>query len=100
MTRAFEVSEMAVSPSYLVRREVGADTGKLIAKHAAMVNIWRRHFATCLPLLEKAFSACVEVGDFVFVGYLTFNVVWLVLESGASLETVAAAALRWAALAR
>ena len=100
MARALEVSEMGVSPDYLARRDLGADAGKLIAKHAAMVNIWCRHFATSLPLLEKAFSACVEVGDFVFVGYLTFNVVWLVFESGATLETVAAAALRWGALAR
>jgi len=100
MTRALEVSEMAVGPDYLARREPSADAGKLIAKHAAMVSIWCRHFTTSLPLLEKALAACVEVGDFVFVGYMTFNVVWLVFESGAMLETVAAAALRWTALAR
>jgi PAS domain S-box-containing protein len=100
MTRALEVSSMAINPGYLARRDLGSDGGKLIAKHAAMVNIWCRPFATSLPLLEKAFSACVEVGDFVFVGYLTFNVVWLVFESGAPLATVAADASRWAALAR
>jgi PAS domain S-box-containing protein len=100
MTRALEVSEMAMGPDYLACPQPSTDTGKLIAKHAAMVNIWCRHFATSLPLLEKAFSACVEVGDFVFVGYMTFNVLWLVFESGATLETVATTALRWAALAR
>lgn len=100
MTRALEVSEMAVGPDYLARRAPSADAGKLIAKHAAMITIWCRHYATSLPLLETAFSACVEVGDFLFAGYLTFNVVWLVFESGATLETVAAAALRWAAIAR
>ena len=100
MTRALEISEKAIGPDYLSRVDLAADAGKLIAKHAAMVNIWCRPFATSLPLLEKAFTACVEVGDFVFVGYMTFNVVWLVFESGATLDTVAAAALKWAALAR
>lgn len=100
MTRALQVSEMGVGPDYLARRDPSADAGKLIAKHAAMLTIWCRHFATSLPLLETAFSACVEVGDFLFVGYMTFNVVWLVFESGATLEAVAAAALKWAAIAR
>jgi PAS domain S-box-containing protein len=100
MTRALEVSEMSVGRDHLVRPDPSADAGKVIAKHAAMINIWCRHFATSLPLLEKAFSACVEVGDFLFVGYMTFNAVWLVFESGAMLETVAAAAQRWAAIAR
>jgi len=100
MTRALQVSEMAIGPEYLACRNLDVDTGKLIAKHAAMVNVWCRPFAASLPLLEIALSACVEVGDFVFVGYLTFNVVWMVFESGAPLDTVAAAARRWDALAR
>ncbi|HVY26655.1 MAG TPA: AAA family ATPase [Polyangiaceae bacterium] len=100
MTRALEVSEMAVGPDYLARRNPSADAGKLIAKHAAMVNIWCRHFATSLPLLEKAYAACVEVGDFLFIGYMTFNVLWLEFESGMTLEAVAAAAQKWAAIAK
>jgi PAS domain S-box-containing protein len=100
MTRALAVSELAVTREYLARRDPSADAGKLIAKHAAMLTIWVRHFAASLPLLETAFSACVEVGDFLFIGYLTFNVVWLVFESGATLETVTAATLRWTGIAR
>jgi PAS domain S-box-containing protein len=99
MTWALQVSEIAIGSEPLAVRDLGAEAGRLIAKHAAMVNIWCRHFQTSL-LLETALRACLEVGDFVFTGYMTFNVVWLVFESGATLESVAAAARRWTAIAR
>jgi PAS domain S-box-containing protein len=100
MTWALQVSEIGIGSEPLAVRELGTEAGRLIAKHAAMVNIWCRHFQTSLPLLDLALDACLEVGDFVFAGYMTFNVVWLVFESGATLESVAAAARRWAGIAR
>jgi PAS domain S-box-containing protein len=100
MTWALQVSEIAFGAEPLTVRNLGTEAGRLIAKHAAMVNIWCRHFQTSLPLLDAALRACLEVGDLVFAGYMTFNVVWLVFESGATLESVAAAARRWTAIAR
>jgi PAS domain S-box-containing protein len=88
---ALAFSEMAL------RLEERRDThgrleGKLLFHHAAMVNHWCRHFATSLSMLEKAFPACLAVGELVYAGYMTYNRVWLLMECGASLERVRAAA--------
>jgi PAS domain S-box-containing protein len=66
--------------------------GKLLFHHAAMVNHWCRHFATSLRQLDEAFPACLSVGELVYAGYMTYNRVWLLVECGASLDRVSAAA--------
>jgi len=73
--------------------------GKLLFHHAAMVNCWSRHFSTSLAGMETAFPACLEVGDLVYAGYLTFNATFCLFETGASLERVAQAAGKYAAFA-
>jgi predicted ATPase len=74
--------------------------GKLLFHHAAVVNIWCRHFATNLPLLEQAFLACLDAGDLVCAGFLTYNAVWLRLENGDPLDCIIQVARRYAAFAR
>src|SRR5262249_17775397 len=38
------------------------------------------------------FPACLQVGELVYAGYMTYNRVWLLVENGASLDRVGAAA--------
>lgn len=87
---AFAFSEMALRLNE--RRETRTRlAGKLLFHHAAMVHHWCRPFASSLRLMDEAFPACIEVGELVYAGYLTYNRVWALLESGASLARVSAA---------
>jgi PAS domain S-box-containing protein len=74
--------------------------GTLLHLHADHVNFWRRHFATGLPILEQAFSACLEVGDLVYAGFLAFETVWQLVERGDALDNVLSSASRYATFAR
>ncbi|RZL87009.1 MAG: PAS domain S-box protein [Variovorax sp.] len=71
--------------------------GTLLHLHGDHVNHWRRHFATSLPILEQAFAACLEVGNLVYAGFLTFQTVWQLIENGEALEDVLSASTRFAA---
>ncbi len=62
--------------------------GKLLFHHSALINIWGSRLAENLPLLDKAFQASLDAGDFVNAGYLTYNAIWLHFENGAPLEKV------------
>jgi PAS domain S-box-containing protein len=96
---AIQFSEMAMN---LNERFPGAIAlrGKLLFHHGAVVNIWCQHFTKNLPLLEKAFLACLNAGDLVCAGFLTYNAVWLRLENGDSLDNVLEAARQYSAFAR
>ncbi len=73
--------------------------GRLLFHHAALVSVWSMRFATILPLMEQGLCpACFDIGDFIFAGYSSFNLVWLVLESGGSLEHIIEASRKYASL--
>src|SRR5260370_36094399 len=36
--------------------------GTLLHLHCDQVNFWRSHFCTGLPILEQAFSTCLDTG--------------------------------------
>jgi PAS domain S-box-containing protein len=74
--------------------------GALLHLHGDHVNFWRRHFVTGLPILEQAFSACLEVGDLVYAGFLAFETVWHLVEKGDELADVLASSNRYAAFAQ
>ncbi|GJH03365.1 ATP-binding sensor histidine kinase [Paraburkholderia terrae] len=74
--------------------------GTLLHLHGDHVNFWRHHFATGMPILERAFVACLEVGDFVYGGFLAFETVWQVIEKGDVLDEVQALSAKYAAFAR
>ncbi|MEJ2592079.1 MAG: AAA family ATPase [Candidatus Thiodiazotropha sp.] len=73
--------------------------GKLLFHHGAVINVWGRPIAENLPLLEQAFQASLDSGDFANAGYLTYNAIWLHLENGDPLEQVAEIARRYSAFA-
>ncbi|WP_437574587.1 AAA family ATPase [Sorangium sp. So ce887] len=97
---AFQFSEMALRLNEKFKSVTAMLKGRLLFHHAGVISIWYRHYATSLPLLDKAFSDCLEVGDFVFAGYLTYNMVWIVLENGDPLDHVIDVARKYAAFAR
>ncbi len=74
--------------------------GNVLFQHGGFIAVWRKHFATCLPLLEEAFRAFLDFGDFVHGGYVTFNAIWLHLENGDQLDDVIETARRYVAFAR
>jgi PAS domain S-box-containing protein len=73
--------------------------GTLLHLHGDHVNFWRRHFATGVPILEQAFTSCLEVGDLVYAGFLAFETVWQLIEKGDTLDDVLASSNRFAAFA-
>jgi predicted ATPase/signal transduction histidine kinase len=74
--------------------------GTLLHLHANHVNFWRHPMASGMPILERAFTACLEVGDFVYGGFLAFETVWQLIEMGNVLEDVQTRSAKYAAFAR
>jgi predicted ATPase/signal transduction histidine kinase len=62
--------------------------GKVLLLHAINGIIWCEHLARSLPVLEQAFRACLDAGDLVFAGYVTYHAIWLRWENGDPLERV------------
>jgi PAS domain S-box-containing protein len=95
---AFQFSEMSLrlNEKFNNRRL----RGTLLHLHGDHINFWRRHIATGLPILEQAFTACLEVGDLVYAGFLAFETVWQVIEKGDALEDVLALSAKYAAFAQ
>ncbi|MDM0001093.1 AAA family ATPase [Variovorax sp. J22P240] len=98
MVQAFEFSEMALrlNEKFSNARLRGA----LLHLHGDHVNFWRRPFATGAPILERGLRACLEVGDLVYAGHLSFLMVWQAIERGDPLEEVGTLAARNAKFAR
>jgi len=85
---AFEFSEMSLMLNDKFNN--APLRGTLLHLHGDHVNFWRRHFSTCIPILERAFVACLEVGDLVYAGYLAFETIWQLIEKGDALTDVLA----------
>ncbi|MEO5727580.1 MAG: hypothetical protein ABI134_27805, partial [Byssovorax sp.] len=74
--------------------------GALLHLHGDHVNFWSRHIRTGFPILERAFQACLEVGDLVYAVAVAFQTVWQAVERGDSLEEVRRLSQRYAAFTR
>ena len=72
--------------------------GRLLYNHA-VISIWRHHFRASLPLMDQAFRACLDCGDFIYGGNIARNTVRLSLENGDPLEDVVDTARRYSAFA-
>jgi len=95
---AFQFSELALR----LNEKLGNPRlrGTLLHVRGDHVHFWRHHFATGLPILEQAFAACLEAGDFVFGGFLAFETVWQLIEKGDALDDVQAQSVKYATFAR
>lgn len=56
--------------------------------HGVYFHSWRKSMQSNLPLLEHAFIACVDAGNFFWAGYCTFAIPWFHFDTGAKLEDV------------
>ncbi|WP_437998485.1 AAA family ATPase [Sorangium sp. So ce185] len=74
--------------------------GTLLHLHGDHINFWVQHIRNDLPILERAFLACLEAGDLVYASYLAFETVWQVYEKGDPLDEVHRVAERFASFAR
>jgi predicted ATPase/signal transduction histidine kinase/tRNA A-37 threonylcarbamoyl transferase component Bud32 len=74
--------------------------GTLLHLHGDHINPWRRHIATDLPILERAFRACLEVGDLVYASALAFQTVWQTVEKGDPLDEVLEVSRKYIAFAK
>ncbi len=63
--------------------------GSVLHVHGDHINFWRNHFAQDLPILERAFAACLAAGDLVYGNYVAFQSVWHAFETGKPLPEVA-----------
>ena len=92
---AFQFSEMSLELNEKFNN--ARLRGTLLHLHGDHINFWRRHIATDLPILDRAFTACLEVGDLVYAGFLAFETVWQLIEKGDALDDVVAQSARYAA---
>jgi predicted ATPase/transcriptional regulator with GAF, ATPase, and Fis domain len=49
---------------------------KIHQQFQAHVNLWRRPFATCIPLAREAYRSGLETGDFAYAGYGAATEAW------------------------
>ena len=97
ISSAIEFSEMALRLNERLNNP--RLRGRLLHVHADHHNFWRRHIATDLPILEQALRACLEVGDHVFAGYITFETLWQLIEKGDDLQGIQTLSVKYAAFA-
>ncbi len=70
--------------------------GTLLHLHGDHINFWVHHIRTDVPILERAFIACQQAGDYVYANYLAFETIWQLFEIGMPLEEVLAESERFA----
>ncbi len=91
---AFELSEMALELNE--RFDGRSRRGRLLFLFGDSINPWRRPLATDLPILEQAFSACLDVGDLVHAGMVSTATIWQLFEKGDPLDEVLKMSQRYA----
>jgi len=74
--------------------------GTLLFLHGTFLNNWQRPIGTSISILEQAFAACLEVGNYLFANFSAFFLVTHVLEKGESLDEVFAVSEKYLSFAR
>lgn len=95
---AFEFSEMSLRLNE--KFDNPRLTGTLLHLHGDHVRPWKRPFADGLPLLERAFVICPQVGDLVYAGFLAFEILWQLIECYERVDEILAASTRYADFTR
>ena len=83
---AIAISSMALTLND--RYQDAKRTPALKATHGGAVSYWGRPIATWLPLVTEAFVDAINVGDFVYAGYIASGAGWLIIEVGQPLAKV------------
>jgi PAS domain S-box-containing protein len=56
--------------------------------YGGSVNFWGKHIATGRPIMDEAFVASINVGNFVYAGYTAIVSVWHLIEEGETFDKV------------
>ncbi len=83
---AFEFSELALALSKQFHDARRAGIFEYL--HSMFIYSWSRPMRESEPLLEHAFIACVDVGNFFWAGYCAFAIAWFSFDIGAKLDEV------------
>ena len=89
---AFEYSQLAVRLNE--RLDDHKRRGMLLFSHAGFIHFWRRPFASGRPILDRGFTACLEVGNFVHAALIAVNTCLYMVEAGERLDELSAQAER------
>jgi PAS domain S-box-containing protein len=89
---AFDFSQLAVRLNE--RLDDHKRRGMLLFSHAGFIHFWRRPFASGRPILDRGFTACLEVGNFVHAALIAVNTCLYMVEAGERLEELSAQAER------
>ncbi|MEW6352502.1 MAG: AAA family ATPase, partial [Thermodesulfobacteriota bacterium] len=95
---AFELSQLALELNE--RFDGRPRRGRLLFLFGDLVNFWRRPWATGLPILDQAFSACLDVGDLLHAGFTSTATIWHMVEKGDPFDEVLRLSQKHAVLAR
>jgi predicted ATPase/signal transduction histidine kinase/DNA-binding response OmpR family regulator/HPt (histidine-containing phosphotransfer) domain-containing protein len=74
--------------------------GTLLYVQGAHINLWKRPLASGIPILERGFLSCQEVGNLVFASYNAALLLATVVETGEQLEEAGRIARRYATFAQ
>ena len=74
--------------------------GVLLYLHGGHILLWNKHLAFAQPVLQEAFAACLEVGNFAFAGYAALWLVFHSLQTGGTLAEALTASEEYLDFAR
>ncbi|HKW83791.1 MAG TPA: histidine kinase dimerization/phospho-acceptor domain-containing protein, partial [Burkholderiaceae bacterium] len=89
---AYDYSELAVQLNE--RLDDRKRRSMLLFSHAGFIHFWRRPFASGRPILDRGFTACLEVGNFVHAALIAVNTCLYMVEAGERLDELASQAER------
>jgi PAS domain S-box-containing protein len=84
--RGFEISTMALQLNE--RFDNKLLKGSLLHLHGDHIIFWKEPFPANIPILRDAFTACLNVGDLVYAGFIAFEAVWQAFERGETLSKI------------
>ena len=95
---AFSFSEMALRLNE--RFNDAKLKGRLLYIHGHFINDKKRHIATSVASLERAFVACLEAGNLIYASFCGVLMVWCSTEKGAPLDDVLEVIKKYIAFSR
>jgi predicted ATPase len=96
-------ASLAFSEMALRLNEKFKDTvlkGPLLFLHGTFLAHWQRPISTSMSILDQAFSASLENGNYTYASYSAFNIVIYVMEKGESLDEVLAVSEKYLGFTR
>ena len=83
LDRALALSEASIALNHKLRDP--KLLGTVLHVHANHIVFWKFPYAVARPLQDRAFVACMDVGDLTIASHVSFMGAWQVLERGQSL---------------